>query len=92
MAVSFVTGGAGGIGREISRSFARHGYDVGIHYNTGKERAEALAAELRSVFGVKALTFGADFAQPESICKMFGALADGLGAPDVLVNTDGASD
>ena len=92
MAVSFVTGGAGGIGREISRSFARHGYDVGIHYNTGKERAEALAAELRSVFGVKALTFGADFAQPESICKMFGALADGLGAPDVLVNNAGASD
>ena len=89
MAVSFVTGGAGGIGREISRSFARHGYDVGIHYNTGKERAEALAAELRSVFGVKALTFGADFAQPESICKMFGALADGLGAPDVLVNNAG---
>ena len=89
MAVSFVTGGAGGIGREISRSFARHGYDVGIHYNTGKERAEALAAELRSVFGVKALTFGANFAQPESICKMFGALADGLGAPDVLVNNAG---
>lgn len=32
------------------------------------------------------------FAQPESICEMFGALADGLGAPDVLVNNAGASD
>lgn len=92
MAVTLITGGAGGIGREISRSFARHGYDVGIHYHTAKERAEALASELRGAFGVRAAALHADFTDQTSIGKLFAETESLLGAPDVLVNNAGASD
>ncbi|HYP22105.1 MAG TPA: SDR family NAD(P)-dependent oxidoreductase, partial [Actinomycetota bacterium] len=35
-----VTGGAGGIGSALCRTFAGEGAKVGIHYNTSSERAE----------------------------------------------------
>lgn len=92
MAVSLVTGGAGGIGREISLAFARHGYDVAIQYHMAKERAEALASELRGTFGVRAEALRADFTDPGSIGKMFANLESGLGSPEVLVNNAGLSD
>lgn len=40
-----VTGGAGGIGSAIVRSFAGEGAAVAIHYRTSAERAHELAAE-----------------------------------------------
>ena len=92
MAVSLITGGAGGIGREISFSFARHGYDVGIHYNQAKERAETLASEIRSIFGVRVQTFHADLSKPAEIAEMFQNAESTLGAPDVLINNAGLSD
>ena len=36
-----VTGGSGGIGAACVRLFAAEGADVVVHYNTGRERAEA---------------------------------------------------
>jgi len=44
-----VTGGAGGIGAATSRAFAAEGARVAVHYHRGRERAEALAAELGGV-------------------------------------------
>lgn len=41
-----VTGGAGGIGSACARAFAAEGARVVIHYNTSRERADELAAEL----------------------------------------------
>jgi len=42
-----VTGASGGIGAACARAFAAEGCEVGGHYHLGRERAEALAAELR---------------------------------------------
>jgi 3-oxoacyl-[acyl-carrier protein] reductase len=41
-----VTGASGGIGAACVRAFAAEGCDVIVHYNRGRERAEAVAAEL----------------------------------------------
>lgn len=42
-----VVGGSGGIGAAIARRFAASGVPVAISFRSGKERAEALAADLR---------------------------------------------
>ena len=44
-----VTGGAGGIGSACVRAFAAEGADVVVHYNTSRDRAEELAAEVGGV-------------------------------------------
>lgn len=92
MSVVLVTGGAGGIGSEISVYFARRGYDVAIQYNSGRERAEQLATEIRSTFKVRTVAVGADFEDEKSVCDMFEEVVKTLGAPDVVVNNAGISE
>jgi 3-oxoacyl-[acyl-carrier protein] reductase len=41
-----VTGGSGGIGSACAREFAAEGAHVVVHYNTGRDRAEAVAGEI----------------------------------------------
>jgi 3-oxoacyl-[acyl-carrier protein] reductase len=41
-----VTGGSGGIGSACARAFAAEGAEIVLHYHRGRERAEAIAAEL----------------------------------------------
>jgi 3-oxoacyl-[acyl-carrier protein] reductase len=41
-----VTGGSGGIGAACSRLFAAEGANVVVHFHRGRERAEAVAAEI----------------------------------------------
>src|SRR6266536_700045 len=41
-----VTGGSGGIGSATARAFAAEGAHVLVHYRTGRERAETVAAEI----------------------------------------------
>lgn len=46
-----VTGSSGGIGRAIALAAAQAGYEVVAHYNNGKEKAENLKAEIKSLGG-----------------------------------------
>lgn len=92
MATVLITGGAGGIGRELSYLFARHGYDVAIQYHTGKLRAETLAGDLSRIFGVRACAFAADFTREDSTDQLFDAVESALGAPEVLINNAGRSE
>ena len=46
-----VTGASGGIGRAIALACAKEGYEVVAHYNNGKEKAEALKAEIEAAGG-----------------------------------------
>lgn len=91
MAITLITGGAGGIGREISLCFARKGYDIAIQYNKGKERAEKLAGDIQESFGVRAAAFHADFALEQDIQDMYQNVLNTLGAPEVVINNAGVS-
>jgi 3-oxoacyl-[acyl-carrier protein] reductase len=65
-----VTGGAGGIGSACVRAFAAEGAQVVVHYNTSRERAEELAAE------VGALALQADLTDEAQVDELFAQASD----------------
>jgi 3-oxoacyl-[acyl-carrier protein] reductase len=62
-----VTGGSGGIGSACVRLFAAEGAELVVHYHRGRERAEAVAADL----GV-ATALGADLTNEQEVDRLFG--------------------
>jgi 3-oxoacyl-[acyl-carrier protein] reductase len=67
-----VTGASGGIGAACARAFVAEGCEVVVHYHRGRDRAEALAAELDG-----ARLIGADLrdeAEAERLFEEAGAL------------------
>ncbi len=89
MKTALVTGGAGGIGSAICTGLARAGCQVAVHYNTKKETAEALAAQLQKSCGIKAIAVQADIKDRESVNRMFDKVDKSLGGVDILVNNAG---
>src|SRR6266540_3122353 len=61
-----VTGASGGIGSACARAFAAEGAEVVVHYHRGRERAEALAAELG-----RAVVIGADLTREDEVGRLF---------------------
>jgi 3-oxoacyl-[acyl-carrier protein] reductase len=61
-----VTGASGGIGGACARAFHAEGCDVVVHYNRGRDRAEAVAAELGG-----AQTIGADLTIETDVERLF---------------------
>lgn len=92
MAVTLITGASGGIGREIAFTFARHGFDVAVHYYKSQVKAEQFAENLRTAFGIRALAVPADISNEEDVRKMFEEVTRNIGSPDVLINNAGISD
>jgi 3-oxoacyl-[acyl-carrier protein] reductase len=76
---ALVTGGSRGIGRAIALELGRAGAEVVVGYRTGKEEAEAVAAEI----GGRAVE--ADVSDAESAK----ALVESAGELDILVNNAG---
>lgn len=83
---ALVTGGARRLGRELVLELADLGFDVAIHYHTGAEEAEALAADLRAR-GLRAATVRADLLDRAATAGLVAAATEALGRPlDVLIN------
>jgi 3-oxoacyl-[acyl-carrier protein] reductase len=89
--VALVTGGAGGIGAAVVRSFAKVGISgVVINYRNSAKRAEELAAEVERA-GVKALPVQATIQSDDEVRKMISEVKKHFGRLDILVNNAGVT-
>ncbi len=83
-----VTGASSGIGKELSRCFARDGSRL-VLVARRSDALESLAAELRQASGIEAVVVAADLARPDAAARVLSQIErDGLEA-DVLVNNAG---
>ncbi len=86
LSAALVTGGARRLGQAIVRDLAASGTDVAIHYNSSRDEAEALAAEMRGL-GLRAAAIGGDLLDRSATARLVPAAAEALGRPiDLLVN------
>jgi len=87
--VAVVTGGGGGIGAEICRTFAREGAGVAVT-DLRREAAEQIAGEIRTDGG-QALAWGFDVADRQAVENGAGEIEQQLGPIDIWVNNAGLS-
>ena len=82
--IAIVTGGAKGLGHGISRAMAKEGAHLLI---TGREGAatEAVAAEIRTEFGTRAIGMSADMGIKEQVEALVQRAVDEYGGIDTLV-------
>ncbi|MFX0199855.1 MAG: SDR family NAD(P)-dependent oxidoreductase [Candidatus Hodarchaeota archaeon] len=83
--VSLVTGGSRGIGAAICRYLGYAGAKVAINYLQSKEKAEAVADEIRGTGG-EAYIFRTDVTKSEQVKEMFSKVKEQLGPIEILVN------
>lgn len=81
-----VTGAAKRLGREIALQFARHGWDVAIHYGRSAQEAQETIREIE-MMGVKAQAFQADLANEAATKDLFLAVSKAFPDLACLVNS-----
>jgi NAD(P)-dependent dehydrogenase (short-subunit alcohol dehydrogenase family) len=92
--IALITGGSRGLGKNMALAIARKGLDVVITYNTNKEAADAVVAEIQST-GQKAIAFQLDTSNTkvfdDFIKKVTAWLQSNYGNPnfDFLINNAG---
>lgn len=79
-----VTGASGGIGAACARLFAAEGANVLVHYNRGRERADAVAAEAGA-----AAVAQADLTVEADVDRLFDEARQALGSVDVCAAVAG---
>ncbi len=82
--VALVTGGASGIGLACARAFAVEGANVVLHYHQGRERAEAVAADLGG-----APIVSADLTSESQVDTLFTRAREAVGALEVCAAVAG---
>jgi NAD(P)-dependent dehydrogenase (short-subunit alcohol dehydrogenase family) len=87
---ALITGGGGGIGREIALAFARQGLAVAVG-GRDVERVGDTAAEARAL-GARALAVGLDVTDADVVRAAHARVAAELGVVDVLVNNAGIAE
>ncbi|MHB1868876.1 MAG: SDR family oxidoreductase [Nitrososphaerales archaeon] len=85
--VVLVTGGSGGLGREMVKAFHAQGCKVALNYNSSKDKAE----ETARILGSRVETLRADVADREHVRAMLRGIEDKWGPLDILVNNSGVS-
>jgi NAD(P)-dependent dehydrogenase (short-subunit alcohol dehydrogenase family) len=85
--VVLITGGSRGIGASVARVAAREGYQVAINYESRRDPADKLVAEIEASGG-KALAVKGDVRNADDVVRMFDR-AEELGPLTALVNNAG---
>ena len=85
---ALITGASAGIGQEMARVFAAHGFDV-VLVARRKERLETLGREIETRFGVKAHVVTADLADPAAPRRIYDEMTARAIKIDALVNNAG---
>jgi 3-oxoacyl-[acyl-carrier protein] reductase len=83
-----ITGASSGIGASIAELFAAYKADLGIHYFTGKERAEKIQEAIKKQGG-KSNLFKCDLLDKSLRSSLISEFIEVYGGIDVLVNNAG---
>lgn len=83
--VVLITGAGRGIGAAIARVCAKHGAAVAINYAASRDKAEAVAAEVRAAGG-RANAYGADVRDAAAVNAMVAQVHADFGRIDAVVN------
>jgi 3-oxoacyl-[acyl-carrier protein] reductase len=83
--VAVVTGGCGGVGRELARRLAHRGYAIVVVYLRDQGEAEAVVDEILALMGT-ALAVRADVADPLDVERLFAETVAAFGGADVVVH------
>jgi 3-oxoacyl-[acyl-carrier protein] reductase len=83
--VALVTGASGGFGQALAIELDALGCRVAVHYNSSRERAQAIADKLEN----DSIVVTGNVASWEEVKQMYKEISEGLGPIDVLVNNGG---
>lgn len=83
--VALVTGGSRGLGKAICLSLAAEGAHVVVNYARSRDKAEAVAAEIKDKYSCKAMAVVANVGVEKDVLDMFEQI-DEFGKLDILVN------
>ena len=85
--VAIVTGGAGGIGTEIAKEYARAGASV-VLASRNLDALENVATEVKKL-DVRALPVVTDITKPEQVDELVSTTIEEFGRIDIMVNNAG---
>lgn len=86
--IAFITGGGRGMGAAISKRLAEEGATVVFTYSKSREKAEAVAAEIKAKGGI-ARAVQADSVDPKALTNAIENAIAEFGPIDILVNNAG---
>ena len=86
--VALITGASGGIGADLARVFARHGYDLALVARS-RAKLEALADEIAATGRPRPLVVAVDLTAPNAVDQIAAALESAGASPEILVNNAG---
>ena len=83
-----ITGSSRGIGAAVARGLGVCGAHVAVHYNNGREEAEAVAADIARASG-KAIVLHGDVTETGTVERLLAETVRGFGRLDILINNAG---
>jgi len=87
--VALVTGGSHGLGKPICLTLASEGVRVAVNYRKDRSKADAVAEEIRSNWGMEAMPVYADVSKEGDVHDMFDRVVEKFSQIDFLVNNAG---
>ncbi len=82
---ALITGAARRIGRQLALDLAADGYDIALHFNSSRDEAEVVAADIRKL-GRKVALLQGDLADADIGERLVGVARAELGQVSVLIN------